>query len=655
LSGGYRRGRFNDGRRGTSGTHTETMTREELTRLLGNIHNVRAGILGDFCLDAYLLLDSNASEASLETGLSTRPVRSQRYSPGGAGNVACNLQAMGVKSIALYGVIGADPFGDEMKKILGSHLLDTSGLLVQREKWDTHVYMKPFEKEKEQQRLDFGSFNQLHPATLRQLLERLSGALSGLDIVILKEQVAQGVHTRDVREALSALATMNPGTTFITDSRHFPDDYAGTCRRLGLREAARIARSTLSSPDYPDPGEVEEICRKLFIRWGAPLFVTRPDQGCVLFDREGLHEVPGLLILSPVDTAGAGDSMLSGIAAALAAGANPLAAAELGSLVAGVTAQKLMQTGTASPEEILLLGTDTDRRYRPELARQRRRAVYAAGTEIEIVSGLPRGNHFTHIIFDHDGTLSTLRQGWEEIMEPMMVRCILGDRDADESLYDHVVAAVRDYIDRTTGIQTLVQMHGLVQLVKRFRCVPEEEILDPPGYKSLYNAELLAMVRGRIERIQKGELGIEDFTIRMAREFLETLHAKNVKLYLASGTDQEDLERESAILGYRALFGDRIYGAVGDVTKEAKRLVLERILSDIGGEAPGRTLAFGDGPVEIRETHKKGGYSVGVASDEVRRYGLNTRKRRRLIEAGADIVIPDFCQMNRLLPLLFDG
>jgi bifunctional ADP-heptose synthase (sugar kinase/adenylyltransferase)/phosphoglycolate phosphatase-like HAD superfamily hydrolase len=629
------------------------MTREELSHLLGNIRNVRAGILGDFCLDGYLLLDSNASEASLETGLPTRPVRSQRYSPGGAGNVACNLQAMGVKSIALYGVIGADPFGDEMKRILGSRLIDTSGLLVQREHWDTHVYMKPFEKEEEQHRFDFGNFNRLHSATSGRLLESLSGALSGLDIVILKQQVAHGVHTGEVREALRSLAKDHPGTTFITDSRHFPDEYGCTCRRLGLREAARIAQRELSSPDYPEPGEVEQICRELFLRWGAPLFVTRGNQGCVLFEGEGFREVPGLLILSPVDTVGAGDSMLSGIAAALAAGATPYAAAELGSLVAGVTAQKLMQTGTASPEEILLLGTDADRRFRPELARQRRKAMYVVGTEIEIVSALPGERHFTHIIFDHDGTLSTLRQGWEEIMEPMMVRCILGDRDADESLYDHVVAAVRDYIDRTTGIQTLVQMLGLVQLVKRFRCVPEEEILDASGYKSLYNAELLAMVRGRIGRIQKGELGVGDFTIRKAREFLEALRSKGAKLYLASGTDQEDLERESAILGYRELFGDRIYGAVGDVTKEAKRLVLERILSDIGDEAPGRTLALGDGPVEIRETHKKGGYTIGVASDEIRRYGLHTGKRRRLIEAGADLVIPDFCQMNTLMTILF--
>ncbi len=629
------------------------MTHEELSRLLLAVRNLRIGIVGDFCLDAYILLDSSGSEPSLETGLPTRPVRSQRYSPGGAGNVACNLQAMGVRTVSVYGVIGADPFGGEMKRVLDAHAIDTSGLLVQRERWDTHVYMKPFEKEKEQHRMDFGTFNEVHPSTFMHILDDLAGALRRLDVVILKQQVSCGLHTPAMRDALAALAKEHPETLFVTDSRHFADDYGHTVRKIPLREAANILHRDLPSPDYAEPAFVEETARLLFARWGAPLFVTGPDQGCAVFDAAGYHEVPGLLHLSQVDTVGSGDSMLSGIAAALGAGAAPAVAAELGSIVSGVTAQKLMQTGTASPEEILLLGPEADRRYRPDLARQLRKAVYAENTEIEIAGGLPRGRTFTHVIFDHDGTISTLRQGWEEIMEPMMVRCILGKGEADEPLYDHVEAAVREYIDRTTGIQTLVQMEGLVQLVRRFRCVPEDEILDAAGYKSLYNAELLSMVGRRIAKIGRGDLEREDFTVRRGPDFLRALVSRGLTLYLASGTDQTDLDRESAILGYRDLFGGRIFGAVGDVTKEAKRLVLERIHAEIGEGASARTLAFGDGPVEIRETHKRGGYTVGVASDEIRRYGLNPGKRRRLIEAGADLVIPDFCQMNRLLGLLF--
>jgi phosphoglycolate phosphatase-like HAD superfamily hydrolase len=212
---------------------------------------------------------------------------------------------------------------------------------------------------------------------------------------------------------------------------------------------------------------------------------------------------------------------------------------------------------------------------------------------------------------------------------------------------------VRDYIDKTTGMQTLAQMKGLVNLVRRFRCVPESEVLDEFGYKKMYNGELSALVNRRIQKLERGELSVSDCTIKNAVEFLNHLHHEGAVLYLASGTDREDLELEADILGYRSLFGDRIYGAVGDVSFEAKRIVLEKILADIGNKIQEKVLTFGDGPVEIRETHKKGGYTIGVASDEVRRYGLNIAKRTRLIEAGADLIVPDYSQMNQLLEILF--
>jgi hypothetical protein len=56
--------------------------------------------------------------------------------------------------------------------------------------------------------------------------------------------------------------------------------------------------------------------------------------------------------------------------------------------------------------------------------------------------------------------------------------------------------------------------------------------------------------------------------------------------------------------------------------------------------------------VEIRETRKRGGITIGVASDEKKRFGLNPVKRTRLIKAGADIIIPDFTQTEQLLKLL---
>jgi phosphoglycolate phosphatase-like HAD superfamily hydrolase len=161
-------------------------------------------------------------------------------------------------------------------------------------------------------------------------------------------------------------------------------------------------------------------------------------------------------------------------------------------------------------------------------------------------------------------------------------------------------------------------------------------------------------VRTRLNRLALGELGVEDFAIKNAIPFLHALHRAGVRLYLASGTDQADLAAEARAMGYADLFAERIYGAVGDIAKDAKRMVLERIMNEIGPMA-GRVVTFGDGPVEIRETQQRGGLAIGVASDEIRRFDLNPAKRSRLIRAGASAIIPDFSQMAQLLRFLRIG
>jgi bifunctional ADP-heptose synthase (sugar kinase/adenylyltransferase) len=94
------------------------MKKDQLQKILDDISSVRIIVVGDFCLDAYWFIDESMSEISVETNEATRPVSRQRYSLGGAGNVTSNLAALGVKDIMAFGVIGTDPFGAEMVKIL---------------------------------------------------------------------------------------------------------------------------------------------------------------------------------------------------------------------------------------------------------------------------------------------------------------------------------------------------------------------------------------------------------------------------------------------------------------------------------------------------------------------------------------------------------
>jgi rfaE bifunctional protein kinase chain/domain len=630
------------------------MDRNRLESLLKTITQTRVAVLGDFCIDAYWMLDPAGSEISLETGKPTQTVRVQRYGLGGAGNVVSNLVDLGVGQVHAIGVTGNDLFGREMRAMLTTLGVTVDGMVVQSHGWDTAVYGKPLIGTDEQSRMDFGAFNEIAPETEQQLIQRLQAALKTVQTVILNQQIVRGINSDRLIAGINRVIADHPDRVFIVDSRHKSELYQGAILKLNDIEAARLAGARREVGEVVLLDEIHQYVRALHQRSNRPVFVTRGSRGCVGFDGRQMVDVPGIQIIGPTDPVGAGDTAVSAIASALAAGAAVGEAAALGNMAASVTLRKLAQCGTASPAEILDIGTDPDYVYRPELADDPRSARFQPGTEIEIILDTLELGKIAHAMFDHDGTISTLRQGWEAIMEPVMVKAILGPRyqDADETLYHKVVDASRDYIDKSTGIQTIEQMEVLVEMVHQFGCVPADQILDKWGYKTIYNDALMELVRARLAKFERGELDVYDYTVKGALQFLDMLHQRGVKLYLASGTDYEDVVSEATALGYAGLFEGRIYGAIGDVTKYSKKMVVDRILRE-NGLTGAQLAAFGDGPVELREAKKRDGIAVGIATDEIRRHGLNREKRARLVKAGADIIVPDFSQAKALFHYLF--
>ncbi|HYW83784.1 MAG TPA: PfkB family carbohydrate kinase, partial [Spirochaetia bacterium] len=514
------------------------MTRVRLAELLEQIRHARIGVIGDFCVDAYWTMDPSLSEISVETGLPTRAVRVQRYAAGGAGNVANNLLSMGVTHVRVFGIAGRDLFGGEMLHLLGASGVDTRGILVQEQGWDTPVYIKPIEGEHEQNRIDLGRANSLHRDKARDLLEVLSSAIASLDLVIINQQLVNGIHIEELRKGLAAVISRGP-IPFLCDSRCFSDSYPGAIRKLNDREALRLCGESWDKTEPVPLSTAARAVEALSARWNAPVFLTRGARGILVRDARGTGEVPGLRILGSVDAVGAGDSATAAIAAGLAAGADVFEAAELGNFAAGVTVQKLFATGAATPREIIAIGADPDYIHRPELAEDSAAARYHGDSGIEIVSG-PPARRVTHALFDNDGTLSVFREGWDAAMESVMVKSILGDfrNGSDERLQRRVQERVREFIDTTTGLQTLAQMQGLVELVREFGLVPDAEVKTAQEYKARYGEELNARVAPRIARLERGELGADGFLIQGALEMLNALHAAGVKLFLASGADE---------------------------------------------------------------------------------------------------------------------
>jgi len=250
-----------------------------------------------------------------------------------------------------------------------------------------------------------------------------------------------------------------------------------------------------------------------------------------------------------------------------------------------------------------------------------------------------------HALFDFDGTLSVLRQGWEPVMEALMVEAICAGKTPSQDL----IAEVRDYIDLSTGKLTILQMQWLADKVHSFGA--EKKLLSAAAYKKRYLQELMVSVSMRLEALENGTASAGDYLIQGSQEFIRGLAEKGVALYIASGSDHADMVREANALGISKYFQGGIFGALDASESNGKERVIQRILEDhhLAGY---ELLVVGDGPVEIIEGRQRGAISLGVASDEVVHSGWNEQKIERLTRAGADLLVADFAHSSELIKIL---
>ena len=264
---------------------------------------------------------------------------------------------------------------------------------------------------------------------------------------------------------------------------------------------------------------------------------------------------------------------------------------------------------------------------------------------IEIIRrDLPKGR-FRAVLFDFDGTLSLIRRNWQDVMIPMMVDLLSATRIVEprEALHAHV----EEFVMRLNGKQTIYQMMQLADEVRARGGEP----LAPLDYKRQYHDLLWARISDRVAGLKDGSLTPEELTVPGTHRLLDRLASRGLTIWLASGTDLHYVEDELRALRLERYFGPRVYGALDDHRAFSKALIIERMIAEMG-VAGDELLAFGDGFVEIEETRRVGGFAVGVASEEETRCGVNAWKRQRLLRAGADLIIGDYCCQDELLEWL---
>jgi len=249
-------------------------------------------------------------------------------------------------------------------------------------------------------------------------------------------------------------------------------------------------------------------------------------------------------------------------------------------------------------------------------------------------------------VFDFDGTISTIRSGWIDVMTPLMLEILL-DLKTGESETD-LEALVREMIWRTTGKETIYQMMDFASEVSKRGGVPRQAL----EYKKMYLDRLWTLISGRIDDLQAGRSAPEQYMVPGARTLLDLLKDRGLTMYLASGTDEIYMKEEARLLGVTPFFAGGVYGAQDDYKSFSKKILIQRIISNtrVRGE---EIVGFGDGYVEIEEVKLVGGVAVGVATKEPECAEVDAWKRERLIGVGADFIVPNYRGHRRLMQSLF--
>jgi phosphoglycolate phosphatase len=272
-------------------------------------------------------------------------------------------------------------------------------------------------------------------------------------------------------------------------------------------------------------------------------------------------------------------------------------------------------------------------------------ALSLATPQIDIVQPGVNASRARVVLFDFDGTLSLVRSGWMDIMVPMMIE-ILSELKTGESEAD-LRTVVEDYVWRLTGQETIYQMFALATEVTRRGGTP----LDALVYKRMYLDRLGERIHDRLEDLKNGG-SPEKYLVPGSRQLLESLRERGMKLYLASGTDEQYMKEEARLLDVDRYFDGNVFGALDDYKSFSKGILIQRIISSAEFRGD-EFLGFGDGYVEIEEVKKVGGVAVGAATAEPECLTIDEWKRSRLAGAGADVIVPNYLAQTELFEVLF--
>ena len=333
------------------GFEKPTLPVARLRDLLARAQRTRVLVIGDLMLDQFIW--GRVNRISPEAPVPVVEFDRESFMPGGAANLARNLITLGAAS-EVFGVVGADREGRELRRLLEANQAGCQGVLTERNR-PTSIKTRVIAHQQQVVRLDRETRQPLSGRTSRALLASIEARLEGAAAVIVGDY-GKGVVTQWLLDELKPRCrargvwlSLDPkpvhrldlkGLSLITPNRKEAFELA--CRQDGDRVENPLADTVLI-----------DLAHQLLADLApALLLITLGEQGMLLCRRgHPPFHIP-TVAREVFEVSGAGDTVVASFSLAIAAGASPVEAAIFSNHAAGVVVGKI-GTATVSPAELL--------------------------------------------------------------------------------------------------------------------------------------------------------------------------------------------------------------------------------------------------------------------------------------------------------------
>jgi rfaE bifunctional protein kinase chain/domain len=314
-----------------------------LLNLLAAFTGKRIMVVGDVILDEYLWGD--VRRISPEAPVPIVEIRSRSFVPGGAANAAANVVSLAGRA-RLGGVVGTDHQADQLTKVLQRQGVDSAGLLPESERTTT-TKTRLIAHSQQVVRMDSEQRVPLSRPVEDNLLRWIDGQLPDVDACIISDY-GKGVVSSRVAEHIIRVARLADKPVIVDPKGTNYAKYRGaTVIKPNIHEVQQVLKEEIDD----DKSLLEASRRLVQLLEGSAVLITRGPEGMALF-RDGLAPVHIAAVARRVfDVTGAGDTVVSTLALALAAGAALEQAVHLANLAAGIVVGK-RGTATVTLEEL---------------------------------------------------------------------------------------------------------------------------------------------------------------------------------------------------------------------------------------------------------------------------------------------------------------